>query len=462
MVKMRAPSRALNSAKDILQKQPKAPSIFSANQDYLTGLRGIIVIESFLWLFFQTFIPGLVPNQEDEYDSPPLYQVVLRKLFSPLLWEPTLISSFFIILSARTLCIHFLQESNAPTFARTLISRPLRIGIPISIALVIAIAVFSNIDTSYISQAAYALKNPTLTAPAKTNDALVGFNSIFDLLWVYKDFARQMGNNLWPSATIWVISVIYYQSWTVFSLMVILPFARPGWHLQGMVLFGLGSWWFNTWGWYSAIGLLIADLSINPALRAALERGMKLPFDVRLPYWTFAWMLFAIGTVLKYIFVAAFPQHFNRLLVINPAQYLQPLDGLGNLDPTQPYPRLDNFLIVAGTLLMLETSAKAQAVVSWRVFKYFGRRSLSMSPPFCHWSLLTIAGMFVAQSLMTYTIGLKLFVYMYSKDESTAGAKAACFVVCLLSTVLGAEVFFRVFDVPAQWFGQAFFRWSRK
>lgn len=375
---MKTPSGVMSSAKSMLQKQPRKPSLFSSNQDYLTGLRGILVIESFFWLFFQTFIPALVQNSANTYASPPTYQVILRKIFSPLLWDASLIYSFFIILSARTVCIHFLQDASTPKFARTLISRPIRIGIPVSIALAISIAVFSKIDTSYIPIAAFAIKNPTLFPPEAPVDALTGFNSIFNLLWVFQDWSKQMGNQLWPSGTLWVISVIYYQSWTVFTFMVILPFSRPGWHLQGLIWFALGSFWFNTWGWYSAIGLLLADVAVNPALRAALERGIKLPkVDFRMPYWSLAIIFLAIGTGMKYIWIAAFPNHINAELAIHPAKYFQPKGELGSLDPAQPYPRLDNFFVILGTLLVLETSESAQYWVSSRVLKYFGRRSFS-------------------------------------------------------------------------------------
>lgn len=365
-------------AKSVLQTHPRRPSIYSSSQDYVTGFRGILVIQSFIWLFFQTFIPALVA--ETASTSQPTYQVILRKVFSPLLWEGTLIYSFFIILSARTVCIHFLQDATAPKFARTLISRPIRIGIPISIALAISIAIFSSVDTTYISVAAGVLKSSTLKAPDSPVDALTGFNSIYNLLWVYKDFSTQMGNQLWPSGTLWVPSLIYYQSYTVFTFMVILPYARPGWHLQALVLFGLGSFWFNTWGWYSAAGLLVADLSLNPALRAALERGMRAPFvSFRVPYWILAMLFVFVGALIKYIWIAAFPQHINDMLDMHPAKHLQPTDGLGNLNPDLPYPRLDNFLVVLGTLLALELSEGAQVFMSSKVLKYLGSRSLSES-----------------------------------------------------------------------------------
>lgn len=354
--------------------------MFSANQDYLSGLRGILVLQSFVWLFFQTFVPALVSNTASK--SQPTYQVLIRKVLSPLLWDASLIYSFFIILSARTVCIHFMQDGSTAKYARSLISRPIRIGIPISIALMMSIAIFSKIDTAYISQAAAAMGNLSLKAPATPVDATIGFNSIFNLLWVYRNFAEQMGNQLWPSGTMWSLSVIYYQSYTVFAIMVILPFTRPGWHLQGLVWFGLGSFWFNTWGWYSAAGLLVADFSLNPALRAALMRGFRISkkHDFRMPYWTVATLFVLLGTAMKYIWIAVVPQYTNAELHMHPARYLAPAGALGNLDSKQPYPRLDNFLVVVGVLLGLELSEIVQDWVSFKVLRILGGRSMSEWP----------------------------------------------------------------------------------
>ena len=71
--------------------------------------------------------------------------------------------------------------------------------------------------------------------------------------------------------------------------------------------------------------------------------------------------------------------------------------------------------------------------------------------------------MFVAQSLLFYTAGLKLYVHLYAQDiMSTAAAKAVCFVVLLPATLIGAEIFYRVVEQPSFTFGHAFFRWTRK
>lgn len=362
----------LVSAKQLLQGDAKTPmSRFS--QDYLTGLRGLVVIESFAWLFLQTFVPAVTSGSAPG----PLYQVVIRKVFSVLFWNQSLIYSFFIILSARTVCVHFLHDPSPTAYARSLISRPLRVGVPISIALAISITIFSLIDSTYIAEAAALLRNPLLSAPQMPATPLAAFNSIYDLLWIVRDFSEQQGNFSFPGGVLWAPSLIYFQSYTVYITMVVLPFTRPAWHVQGMCLFALGSFWFESWGWYSAAGLLIADLSLSPYWHARLARGIKVTEDIRCPVWAPAMLSIAIGLALKYTWTAALPQYLKGELILHPSLSLSTNVTYDNFPTSQPYARVDDFLIVIGVLLIAETLHRAQAILSVKPLVFLGRRSLS-------------------------------------------------------------------------------------
>lgn len=364
----------LVSAKQVLQGDNKQPtSRFS--QDYLTGLRGLLVVESFAWLFLRTFVPTVVSGTA----SGPLYQVVIRKVFSVLFWNYSLIYSFFIILSARTVCIHFLHEPSPMVYARSLISRPLRVGIPISIALTVSISIFSLIDTSYVAKAASYLNNPLLSAPSMPATPLAAFNSIYDLLWIVRDFTEQKGNAAFPSGVLWAPSLIYFQSYTVYIAMVIFPFTRPAWHVQGMFVFALGSFWFDSWGWYSAAGLLIADLSVSPYWQSRLIRGIKITNGIRCPVWGPAMLSVAVGLALKYTWTAALPQYLKGELILHPSLSLSADVTYDNFPTSQPYARVDDFLIVVGFLLLIETLQRAQAILSSKLLVFLGRRSLSKS-----------------------------------------------------------------------------------
>lgn len=344
-------------------------------QDHLYGLRGVLAIESFLWLFLKTFFPAVVTNEVPG----PAYQVVVRKTFSVLFWNESLISSFFIILSARTICIDFLQEPTAKTFARSLVTRPLRVGIPLAVALAFTISIFSCTDTIYIDAAAQALKNTNLATPVMPSTALASFNTIWDVLWIVRDFGKQMANQAFPGATIWVPSLIYSQSYTVYIAMVILPFTRASWHVQAIVIFSIGSFWFNSWGWYSAAGLFVADASQNPDLRARLIRGIKISEGITFPYWILAMCSVVSGLILKYIWVVALPQHLRAELVIHPSIHLTRGLTVQTFNEDQAYARLDDYLVVVGVLFLLELSSRMRSVLSSRLLVQFGKRSLSKS-----------------------------------------------------------------------------------
>ena len=190
------------------------------------------------------------------------------------------------MLSARTVAIPFLRNVESSTYARSLIGRPIRMGIPLAVGLALSCIIFSTINTQYLEDFARLQGNPYLRAPEKPASALACFNSIWDLLWVTRDYSLQMGNLAFPSWTLWVPSAIYLQSYTVYIFMVVLPFSRPTWHITGLFMFAFGSWWFNSWGWYSATGLFLADIAIYPPLRTAQSRGWSNEQgSVRMPYW---------------------------------------------------------------------------------------------------------------------------------------------------------------------------------
>jgi hypothetical protein len=304
--------------------------------------------------------------------------VLLRKILAPLLWEESFIFCFFILLSARTVSISFLSNVHSNTFAKSLITRPIRMGIPLSVGLAISCAIFSTIDTNYLVQFADLIGNPYLRAPEKPAGATACFNSIWDLLWVTKDYSLQMGNLAFPSWTLWVPSAIYLQSYTVYILMVILPFTRPSWHIEGLFMFACGSWWFNSWGWYSATGLFLADISINPPLRASLMRGWSnTAGTVKVPYWAFAAVFVVVGTGLKYMWTAALPHIFwVGEADAHPAKYLGG-GSFGYYDGTQPYPRMDNWFLIVGILVLLEFSDAAKNILGSKPLAFVGKRSLS-------------------------------------------------------------------------------------
>lgn len=188
-----------------------ARDIFTINRSnqhlYLTGLRGILVVESFLWTFFEAFIPTLV----SELTPGPEYQSFLRRILSVPLWNANLIHNFFIILSMRTICISFLENPTGQVYAATVIRRIVRMAMIMFLGSGMATLIFTQIGTGYIDDFKFKLPNETIKTPEKAYDAVAASNSLFNLFWITDDFYTQAANTFWPNATLWVSSIIYFQ-----------------------------------------------------------------------------------------------------------------------------------------------------------------------------------------------------------------------------------------------------------
>lgn len=160
--------------------------------------------------------------------------------------------------------------------------------------------------------------------------------------------------------------------------MVILPYTRPKWHIQGVGLFALGSFWMASWGWYSATGLIFADIAINATLKTELKRGLRIHGDWRVPYWVVALLSGAVGVALKYTW-AVLPQYDHSMLVLHPY-----LDLSENYSPktfitSGPYARLDDWLIICAVMTAVELFQNAQYFLSFKPLVWLGERSFSES-----------------------------------------------------------------------------------
>lgn len=370
-----APSPAVDKPATPGSNQTQSPSSNHRSEPYLTGLRGILALQSLLWIYFTAFIPGVATHNADA----PGYQRILRCVFSVPLWNSSLISSFFIILSMRTICVTFLRSPTSEAYAGTIIRRIVRMSILLSCASGLAMLILSQVGTANIDEFKVALPNKTLLIPGTPYDGLAAVNSIFDLFWLTTGFASQAGNVFWPSATLWAPSVIYYQGWTVYILMVILPFTRASGHLPGLALFALGSFWYASWGWYSATGLMLADMASNPILNQSLQLGVRVKGDSRCPSWVIAALAAVAGLALKYTFTVL-PQYENSLLVLQPNLDLSETTDISQYVAEGPYPRLDDWLVVTGTLVLVETIPRVKHFLSTKPLMFFGERAFSEWP----------------------------------------------------------------------------------
>ncbi|KAK4494960.1 hypothetical protein PRZ48_014316 [Zasmidium cellare] len=406
---------------------------------HLTGLRGVLVLESLIWTFFELFIPTLV----SELTPGPEYQALLRKIFSVPLWDRDLIHNFFIILSMRTICNSFLENPTGQTYAATVVRRIIRMVVILCIGSGMATLIFTQIGTGFIDDFKGKLPNQTVKTPAVAHNAVAAFNSLFDLFWITTDFYTQAANTFWPNATLWVPSIMYFQSFTVYFLMVILPYTRPKWHIRGLGLFSLGSFWMASWGWYSATGLMFADIAINETLRTELKRGLRIHKDWRLPYWTIAVALAATGIALKYTW-AVLPQYINSMLVLHPYLDLSENYSPKTFEASGPYARLDDWFIICAVLLAVELFQNLQYFLSFKPLVWLGERSFSI---------------FVSECIIFWTSGIKLWLVLSGNGMSTAGANAIVFIVGLLAVATFAEIFYRCVDLPSRWLAKNTYFW---
>jgi hypothetical protein len=348
----------------------------SNSQIFLTGLRGILVLESGLWIFFQTFIPGLTSDIPS-----PHYQQVLRKVLQVLFWDYSLIASFYLMLSARTICVPFLTDASSSNYARALICRPIQIGIPLFVAAAIAFILFNQIGGDFVARFASNYSNPLIQSVYLPPSGLAVVNSIYNTLWIVRDFSSQAANRAWPSMTLWSPSLIYSQSYTVFIAMVILPFTRPRWHIQGLSLFIIAAWWMNSWGWYSMTGLMLADISVNHILKDDLNSGFQIARGFFIGNRLIGVTLAAGGLTMKYVWVAARPDMEHAEVASHPSLHLSDNFTVDTFDTSSPYPRIDNYLLILGVLLLIEILEPMQKGLSNKSLVFLGKRSFSEQSP---------------------------------------------------------------------------------
>ncbi|KAF2766098.1 hypothetical protein EJ03DRAFT_354231 [Teratosphaeria nubilosa] len=375
----------------------------------------------------------------------PAYQKVIRGIFCVLYWNGSLISSSFIMLSMRSIGITYLRKPDSTTYAGSLIRRIVRMTILLSAASGLATAIFSQIHSDqYIDEFNKLLPNTSITAPVQPHGPLAVLNSLFDLFWLTTDFSKQAANAFWPTATLWVPAVSYYEGFTVYVIMVVVPFTRPAWHLQVLALFALGSFWYESWGWYAATGLLLADVAANSRLNELIHRGIPIRDEVHLPAWAISAFMGAAGLGMKYTLVSL-PQYTNAEIVVHPFVDLSEQTNKEQFIDMGPYPRLDDWLVITAVLLVIETVAGARHVLAAKPLAWLGERAFAL---------------FFAQSIIFWSAGIKLWLYIHNKaDFSTAAANVVVLAACVPAVLVLAELFYRLIDVPSQWLARRAYIW---
>jgi len=323
----------------------------------------------FLWVFLQTFAPAAVAHSTNARG--PSYQIALRKSLSVLFWNDSLIYSSIVFLSARMICLPFLLDSNKTTLASSVLRRGLRLWFPVAAALIVCYAVFSKtLGTQYLSDFADRTGNTSMHADIYVlPNPLANFNSIFEVFWIIHDVSNQAGNWAFPTQTLWIVSVIFQQSYTFYTTMVVIPYTRRNWCIWGASCFILTAWWVYSWAFFSIAGLLFADLVTNMDFRRTCQSILV---------WTYAVAAICLvsGFTMQFLWVTARPDLYTAEIDYHTGIYNT--GGLYNWnDATDPQLRADNFLVVVGFFLLLESTDILQNVLCQSALVYVGMRSYS-------------------------------------------------------------------------------------
>ena len=74
-----------------------------------------------------------------------------------------------------------------------------------------------------------------------------------------------------------------------------------------------------------------------------------------------------------------------------------------------------------------------------------------------------IPGIFVAQSIIFWSTGIKLYLHVHIERETASSlSKLTVFVVGVTMIGFCAEVFHRFVDMPSQWLAREAFAWLRR
>ena len=345
--------------------------------EYLLGLRGFLVLQCFVWVFLQTFAPTAVKDAAN--DDGPAYQQMLRKTLSVLFWNESLLYSFFILLSARTLCIPFFADPSKSVVASAVFRRGLRLYFPVAVSLAVTTLIFASLGLGYIDDFKTRTGNVSFGTPYFLSNAVIYFNSVYNLFWTTTLVATQSGALAFPSQTLWVLNVVYQQSFTVFMVMVAVPYTRAQWRWKMALAFIMSAWWVQSWAWYSVTGMFLADAVAHMDFRARARAGIKIPAvrRWRLPAWVPAAAALLAGLAMQYVWTAARPDLASAELHAHTSLYTSD-DLVSTFDPRQPQARADNYLVIVSWMVLLEMFAPPRAMMENRVFVYLGTRSLSM------------------------------------------------------------------------------------
>ncbi|EST09317.1 hypothetical protein PSEUBRA_000910 [Kalmanozyma brasiliensis GHG001] len=427
---------------------------------YLEGLRGILGLQVLIWTFFRIFAPAIVADRDLDGVYPatfleraPAWQTVLRKVLSPLLFDGELQAAFFILLSGRTNMQTFIERRQALSLAGTAFKRPFRFIPPMAATLaLVSLVIFVN-GFRYAPDLANALNNQLAQPPRQWFSPLEYFISLlffFSTPFYFK--TNRAVSFIPPAGTLWIIPVIFQQTYVLIVLAFTLPYTVMRYKNMGFILLILTTAWVGRFSWYTLTGLIVAEWSVvYLQLLPRSTRGLKIPLNAQgsrfMPAWLPGVLLLGVGVMFKYLWISAFPS-----MAWN--EYIAHVDGNTGklnygLNPAEnAYPRYDNWLVATGALWLIEISPLAQKVLSNRVFVYTGRWAFSIA---------------LISGTVMLSLGSLLWHYLTVQQgwNNDAGVLAVLFVTVVPASLVVVEAYARVMDDGALWAAGWLWKWIR-
>ncbi|BFZ57695.1 hypothetical protein PYCC9005_004748 [Savitreella phatthalungensis] len=423
----------------------RQPEQAQACVGYLEGLKGVFAFEAFLWVFLRVIVPGATFEGLQKNGTSPRYESVLREILSPIFWDGSLQAGAFVILATRICCIRFLTNKDSISMAGTLFRRGIRLFVPVIVTLALVVITEKAGAYKAIARLRDELGNKVIEEPYPLDSALQWFNASFNIFWWIDGL--QAGVKAFPTEQLWIVSVVYQQSYTVYMLAIMIPYTTKYWRFWGLILFSALSWWLTSWAWYGVTGLILAELATSHNLNARLSNGFSLPKTSRkLPFLVLPLLSLAIGIVLKYVYEVAEPNKINNELVFHTPIYGGGLNR--DFSVNQPQQRASTWFMLVGIFLIVEAMPGVQRFFANPVFRYLGRISF---------------GLFLTQGILMYSAGVRLYV-AFVADGHMARPLAQLVVFAIMTPVcfLAGDIYARLVDNPSKWFANELFDYFRR
>ncbi|SJX64753.1 uncharacterized protein SRS1_15570 [Sporisorium reilianum f. sp. reilianum] len=423
---------------------------------YLEGIRGLVAFQTLLWVFFRLFAPAIVTDREFDGTFPaeftktcPQWMNMLRKSLSPLFFNGSFQANMYIILMGRVGMQTFLERRDGLTLAGPGIRRPIRVILPLALALALTSVVAVLGGFKHASAMADKLNNPLANPPKVWSSTVEYVNTVVSFVFAPYAYTTSVASSYMPPGGImWFTSVVFQQTYVLAVYAWVIPFTIFRWKNAGLIGFILVSAWMGRWSWYTLTGLAIAEYSIIykqllPKEGIPLNSERTKFLNPKLIPFIFV----VLGVMFKYLWIAALPGNYYD-------------DYIGHIDLNTgtlyrhwdynniAYPRWDDWLLATGLLVLVELSPALQKFFSAGIFTDFGRLGFSIAMV-SGTVMLSVGSLFYSH--LTEGLGW----------TSPAQITAALFFTMVPLSVLACDVWSRVVDDGCIAFARGFFHFMR-